>query len=60
MKRRRRMILDAVIAVVTIAIFFICKRLWLCDYDMSMSVFGVIVVIAGTIMLEIQNRKIDK
>lgn len=60
MKKHWRMVLDIVVAIVTIVIFFVCKKLWLCDYDMSMTVFGVVVVLAGTIMLEIQNRKIDK
>lgn len=59
-RRKGRIILDAVVAVFTIALFFACKFLWECEWDYRMTIFGIVVVFCGTVLLEMQDRRIDK
>lgn len=59
-RHKFRMLFDATVGVITLILFAVCHFFWECKLDLEVTIFGIVVVVFGTIMLEIQDNKIDK
>ena len=55
-----RLLLDVLAGIITIVVFFVVRFFWICDMDFKVTVLGVVVVLLGTVMLVIQDIRIDK
>lgn len=59
-KSSKKSLLDWIIALIALAIFAICYFFWHCDIDLWVTVIGAVVLIAGIVLVQMQNRKIKK
>ena len=57
-KSRRVCHIDTIIGVITLAIICLSKYYWTCSVDYKVAAAGALIVVACTVMLEIQNYKL--
>ncbi len=55
-----RLLLDVLAGIITIVVFFVVRYFWICDMDFKVTALGVVVVLLGTVMLVVQDLRINK
>lgn len=56
----KKNILDWVVAGVMIVALIVCYFFWGCSMDLWVSLLSLVLVVAGTVLLQMQHKKIDK
>ena len=57
-KKRRFLHLDSLIGVVTLVFLALSKFFWTCSVDYRVAVCGAVIVIVGTVIMEIENYRL--
>lgn len=55
----KKAILDWIVAGIVIVALVVCFFFWGCDMDLWVSILCIVLVAAGSILLQMQNKKIS-
>lgn len=58
-KNKQKVILDWVVGVLALAGVIVCCCLSKCKMDLPIAIVSIVVIVAGTALLQIQNKKIN-
>jgi len=56
----KKSILDWVVCGIMVITLVTCFFFWGCDMDLWVSLISIILVVAGTVLLQMQNKKIKE
>jgi fatty acid desaturase len=59
-KTNKKTILDWVVAAVVIIALVICYFFWGCTKDLAVTILAGVLLVAGTVLIQVQNHKIKK
>lgn len=58
MNNKTKTILDWVVCAVAVAVLVACAFFWNCGIDIWVTVLAAVIIAAGTVLVQMQNKKI--
>lgn len=59
-KKNNKAILDWIITAIVLVVFVVCYFFWGCNMDLWITIVGAVILVAGTVLVQLQNKKIKK
>lgn len=57
---KKKVIVDWLAAAIVLIGLVVCYFFWGCSYDLPVTILAAIIVVAGTTLVQIQNKKINE